>query len=194
MGRIKSALEIALERTEGVKSDKNSIGLFEAKQQGKRLANDFLSGEKSLEEEIKKVSKEVQASVKQGAFEVLVSQVNLPGVPEDIKRLERTGKGLSAIIGDRRFSMLYQQFIQTVSGYLDEAARYEDALKRQYAPKLRQKEEELARRYGRQIKLDPFQDPEFVAFFNQNINALKANYDALVDQVREQATLLFGTE
>jgi hypothetical protein len=194
MGRIKSALEIAMERTEGVKSDKNSIGLFEAKQQGKRLANDFLSGEKSLEEAIKKVSKEEQESVKQGAFEVLVSQINLPALPEDIKRLERVGKGLAAIIGDRRFSMLYQQFIQAVSGFLDEAAQYEDALKRQYAPKLRQKEEEIARRIGRQVKLDPFQDPEFVAYFNQNINALRSNYEALVDQIREQAQLLFAPE
>lgn len=186
-----------MEKTEGVKSDKHSIGLFEAKQRGKRLANDFLSGEISLEEEslekaIKKVPKEEQESVKQGAFEVLVSQVNLPAVPEDSRRLERAGKGLALIIGDRRFSMLYQQFTQAVSGFLDEAARYEEALKRQYAPKLRQKEEELARRIGRQIKLDPFQDPEFVAFFNQNINALRANYETLVDQIREQAQLLFG--
>jgi hypothetical protein len=197
MGRIKSALEIAMERTEGVKSDRNSVGLFEAKQQGKRLANDFLSGEKSLEEgsfekALKKVPKEEQESVKRGAFEVLVSQINLPAIPEDLERLERVGKGLAAIIGDRRFSMLYQQFTQAVSGFLDEAAQYEDVLKRQYAPKLRQKEEELARRIGRQIKLDPFQDPEFVAFFNQNINALRANYETLVIQIREQAQLLFG--
>ncbi|MDR1506241.1 MAG: hypothetical protein LBI67_03985 [Treponema sp.] len=192
MGRIKSALEIALEKTEGVKGDKGSIGLFEAKQQGKRLANDFLSGEKSLEEEIKKIPKEKLESVRQGVFEVLVSQVSLPAVPEDIKRLERTGGGLVLIIGDRRFAPLFQRFIQAVSQYLDEAAQYEEALKRQYAPKLRQKEEELARRIGRAIKLDPFQDPEFVAFFNQNINALKANYEGLAAQVREQAGLLFG--
>ena len=50
MGRIKSALEIALERTESVKTDKASIGHFEAKQQGKRLANAFLEDpSKSLE-------------------------------------------------------------------------------------------------------------------------------------------------
>ncbi|MDR0402152.1 MAG: hypothetical protein LBH35_01025, partial [Treponema sp.] len=171
MGRIKSALEIAMEKTEGVQGDKNSVGLFEAKQRGKRLANDFLAGEKSLEEEIKKVPAEERESLKRGIFAVLVSQLNLPAVPDDMQRLERAGKGLASVIGDRRFSMLYQQFIQAVSGYLDEAAHYEDALVRQYTPKLRQKEEELARRFGRQIKLDPFQDPEFVAFYNQNINA-----------------------
>jgi len=35
MGKSKSALEIALERTESVKSDKGGIALFEAKQRGK---------------------------------------------------------------------------------------------------------------------------------------------------------------
>ena len=42
MGQIKSALEIALERTESVKGDKASINHFEAKQRGKKLANEFL--------------------------------------------------------------------------------------------------------------------------------------------------------
>ncbi|MCL2270275.1 MAG: hypothetical protein FWC24_02920, partial [Treponema sp.] len=59
--------------------------------------------------------------------------------------------------------------------------------RQQYAPKLRQKEEEISRRMGREVRLDPFQDPEFVAFYNQNLNALKANYQAIVDQVRNEA-------
>ena len=87
--------------------------------------------------------------------------------------------------------MLFQQFMEAISQYLEEAAQFEEAIKRQYAPKLRQKEEELSRRFGRNVKLDPFQDPEFVAFFNQNLNALKANYQAAVDQVREEAIQLF---
>jgi hypothetical protein len=56
---------------------------------------------------------------------------------------------------------------------------------------LRQKEEELSRRLGRTVQIDPFQDPEFAAFYTQNMNALRDNYQAGVDQVREQAELLF---
>jgi hypothetical protein len=192
MGRIKSALEIALERTESVKSDKASIGLFEAKQKGRRLANQYLAGETgSIEGELKKASGEERGALREGCFEAFVSQIILPGIEEDLKRLETLGKGLAAVINDKRFSLLYQQFLAAVSQYLGETARYEEALTRQYAPKLRQKEEELARRLGRAVKLDPFQDPEFIAFYNQNVNALKANYAGLVDQVREQAKLLF---
>jgi hypothetical protein len=192
MGRIKSALEIALEKTESVKSDKGSISQFEIRQKGKKLANEFLENPaNSLEAEIKKVQKEEQDSLKQGIFDVLLSQIVLPLTAEDKKRIETAGRGLLAVIGGSRFSALLKQFSQILEQYLDETAQYEEAIKRQYAPKLRQKEEELSRRLGRPVQLDPFQDPEFAAFYNQNMNQLKANYQAAVDQVREEAVRLF---
>ena len=199
MGRIKSALEIALERTESVKTDKTSIGLFEARQQGKRLANAFLENTiKSLDDELKKYPKEELNSLKQGIFDVLVPQVTIPDTKEDLPRIEAVGKGLSVLIKDGHFAALYKQLIQVLSQYLSEAAQYEKALRQQYAPKLRQKEEELSRRLGREVRIDPFQDPEFVAFYNQNFNALKANYQTAVDQVRDEAVRLWepaaGTE
>jgi hypothetical protein len=192
MGRIKSALEIALERTETVKSDKGSIGQFEAKQNGKKLANRYLAGEiKSLEDEVKKAPKEERASLRQGVFDVLVSQIALPAAEEDQKHIEAAGKGLQALIGDLRFSGLMKQFFQVLGQYLNEAGQYEEAIKRQYAPKLKQKEDELSRRLGQEVHLDPFQDPEFVAFYNQAMNQLKANYHAVVDQVRQEAAKTF---
>ncbi|MDR1307869.1 MAG: hypothetical protein LBK74_09890 [Treponema sp.] len=192
MGRIKSALEIALERTESVKSDRAGIDLYDAKQRGKKLANEFLADpELKLEEAFKKAPKEQLASLKQGFFDALISQINLPSAPEDALRLETAGKGLQAVINNSRFSALHKQMTQAVSQYLDQAAQYEEAIRRQYAPKLRQKEEELSRRMGREVRLDPFQDPEFIAFFNQHINALKGNYEAVLTQFREEAIRLF---
>ena len=192
MGKIKSALEIALERTESVKSDKVSIGLFEAKQKGKKLANEFLAGGvKSLEDEIKKSPTEERDNLKQGLFDVFISQITLPIAKDDTKRIASAAQGLQTIIGGKKFAETAKQLIQILEQYIDEVSQYEEAIKRQYAPKLRQKEEELSRRFGRSVKLDPFQDPEFVAFFNQNLNALKANYQAAIDQVREEASNLF---
>ncbi|GHV74262.1 hypothetical protein AGMMS49940_15640 [Spirochaetia bacterium] len=192
MGRIKSALELALERTESVKSDKGSIDQFEAKQRGKKLANAFLANPKDgMEGELKKASKEELGALKQGIFDVLIAQVALPVTQDDEKRIEAAGKGLLAVIADPHFGALYKQFLQAITQYLGEMAQYDEAIRRQYAPKLRQKEEELARRYGRAVKIDPLQDPEFLAFYNQNMNALRGNYQAVADQVREQATGLF---
>ena len=202
MGRIKSALEIALERTESVKTDKGSIDQFEAKQQGKRLANAFLkefstgvhqgqgsSGNTSinLKDELKKHPKDQQQSLKQGIFEVLAPQITLPASTDDMLRIEAVGKGLHFLLNDGRYAAMYQQFLQLLSRYLNEIAQYEQAIIQQYAPKLRQKEEELSRRMGREVHIDPFQDPEFIAFFSQNLNALKSNYQAAADQVRGEA-------
>jgi len=195
MGKIKSALEIALERTESIKTDKASVGLFEARQQGKRLANEYLANPSStnLETELKKCPKDQTESLKQGLFDVLAPQITLPNTAEDLPRIEAAGKGLCLLINEKsskeggRFSGMFKQLVQLLSNYLNEAAQFDQAIRQQYAPKLRQKEEELSRRMGREIHIDPFQDPEFVNFYNQNFNALKANYQAPVDQVREEA-------
>jgi hypothetical protein len=192
MTRIKSALEIALERTESVQSDKAGISLFEAKQRGKKLANAFLNDPSvSLEEAVKKAPKEEAASLKQGIFDVLVAQITIPGSRDAMKRLEAVGSGLHAVIGDAGFKTRYRQLIKALSAYLDEADHYTEAIQRQYGPKLRQKEEELSRRLGREVRLDPFQDAEFVTFYNQNMNALKANYEDAAAQVREEARAIF---
>ena len=193
MGRIKSALEIALERTESIKTDKASIGLFEARQEGKRLANAYLADpSKGLEDELKKHPKDQQESLKQGIFEVLAPQITLPATAEDLARIEAVGKGLRLLIHNGQFAGMFKQLIQLLSRFLDELAQYDQVIRQQYAPKLRQKEEELSRRMGREVRIDLYQDPEFIAFYNQNINALKANYQAAVDQVRDEAVKMWN--
>ncbi|MDR2923814.1 MAG: hypothetical protein LBU85_10820 [Treponema sp.] len=207
MGKIKSALEIAMERTESIKTDKASVGLFEARQQGKRLANEYLANPStSLEAELKKCPDEQRESLKQGLFDVLAPQINLPNTAEDLPRIEAAGKGLCLLINEAspkegafskevgRFNTMFKQLVQLLSNYLNEAAQFDQAVRQQYAPKLRQKEEELSRRMGREVHIDPFQDPEFVNFYNQNFNALKANYQGPVDQVREEAMRIWNVE
>jgi hypothetical protein len=196
MGVIKTALEIALERTEKVKGDKSEIEKFNAKQRGKKLANAFLAGEEmsvqDMVEEIIKTPGGQKESLKHGIFDVLISQIALPAGKEDEKRIEKTGKGLQAVINNKQFNALYQQLTQVFSQYLEDVSHYEQAIRQQYAPKLRQKEEEIARRLGREVRIDPLQDPEFVAFYNQHMNALKSNYEPAIIQAKEEVKRLFA--
>jgi hypothetical protein len=202
MGRIKSALEIALERTESVKVDKASINQYELRQKGKKLANEYLEAFSSsentpplnLEEAVKKTAAADRTALKQGIFEVLVSQIILPVSDEDQARVDAIGKGLQFVINNSQFTAMYRRLKDALARYLDEAAHYEEAIKRQYAPKLRQKEEELSRRIGRKVQIDPFQDPEFISFYNQNMNTLKENYQSIIDQVRDEANRIFGVQ
>jgi len=194
MGVIKTALEIALEKTEFVKSDKSSIDQFEARQKGKKLANAFLAGEIDLAEELKKAPACDIDSIKRGIFDVLVTQIALPAQKEDENKAEKLGKGLETVIKNKEFSVMFKQLTQIFSQYLQEASQYEQMIRQQYAPKLRQKEEELSRRLGREVRIDPLQDPEFVAFYNQHISALKGNYEPVVEQAKEEARRFFDTK
>jgi hypothetical protein len=194
MALIKSALEIALERTESVKGDRDSIEQFELRREGKRIAGAFMEDPagKPIEAELKRYPKDKQQSVRRGAFEVLLSQVSLPAAKEDLARIEAVGKGLGAVVGDRRIGAMFQQLQQALVQYLGDVEQYDRAIRQQYAPKLRQKEEEVARRTGRRIQIDPMQDPEFIAFYNQNMAVLKERYQTAIDQIREQAQTLFA--
>jgi hypothetical protein len=190
MGRIKSALEVALERTDQIQGDKSSLEQYDARQQGKKLANEYLEGEPSsppaLETALKKAPDAVKAAMRQGLLDVFLARISLPQDENDVKRLDALGKGLQVVIRDPRLPALWKQFQAAASRYLDESAQYEEAIKRQYAPQLRKKEAELSRRLGQEVRLDPFQDPEFVAFYKKNIDALRANYEAVVQDLREQ--------
>jgi len=197
MGVIKTALEIALERTESVKGDKSSIDQFEMKQKGKKIANTFLDGEIDLSEEIKKSSSDSNQKecLKQGVFDVLITQITLPSGEDEKKRIEKVGQGLSALLEKSKekndFAAMYKQLLQIIDRYLKETAHYEKAIRQQYAPKLRQKEEEVSRRLGREVRIDPMQDPEYVAFYNQTMTSLRGNYEPVVEQAREEAKRLF---
>jgi len=194
MGVIKTALEIALERTESVNGDKSSINQFEAKQKGKKLANSFLSGEVDIDSELKKADKKDLDCIKTGIFGILAAQIALPSVKEDMDRFKKLGKGFEAIIKDPSFPAMFNQLVQLFSQYLQEASHCEQMIRQQYAPKLRQKEEELSRRLGREIHIDPFQDPEFTGFYNQHMNALKTNYEPVIEQAREETRKMFFKE
>jgi len=192
MGVIKTALEIALEKTENVKSDRSSINMYEAKQKGIKIANAFLSGEIDIAEEIKKTPAADRESVKQGIFDMLITQIALPDGKDGEAKMERLGKGLSAVIKSNEFSAMFKQLLQIFSQYTGETAQYEKMIEQQYAPKLRQKEEELSRRFGREVRIDPAQDPEYITFYNQHMSALKSNYEPVVEQAREEAKRMFS--
>jgi hypothetical protein len=194
MGKIKSALELALERTEQVEADRGSLEQHDAKQRGKKLANELLDDASlltTLETAVKKSPDAVKAAFKQGVFEAFLARISLPVDEKDAKRLETLGRGLQTVIRDPRFPALWKQFQTAAAQYLDESAQYEDAIKRQYAPQLRQKEADLSRRLGQEVRIDPFQDPEFVAFYKKNMDALKSNYEAVIQDVREQTGNFF---
>ncbi|MDR0909411.1 MAG: hypothetical protein LBM77_06545 [Spirochaetaceae bacterium] len=192
MAEIKSALDIALERASGIKADSGAD--LENEKQGKKIANLFMNGEAgiNLADELKKYSGAALEAFKHGCFEALLGQLGLPNNVNDAPRQEAVAQGLDIVLGQKKFSETARQYGIIIKQYCTELQQYDAALKQQYAPKLRQKEEMLSRQLGQPVRLDPFQDPEFQQFYKQSMDSLKEHYRGLIGQVREAAENLFS--
>lgn len=195
MAEIKSALELALERTADVKGDKSLLEAHEARQTGMRLAGRFLDDAKiDVKGEVKRLPEAQQTATREGFLQVLMSHLALPSQEADLQRLKVVQSGMEQVISNRRLvADLMGQVQQLLQQYLDTKNQLVEALRKQFAPRLRQKEEQIAQQTGRRVKLAPENDPEFAQALNQNIQRLQAQYGAVIDQAREQLTTLSQT-
>jgi hypothetical protein len=193
MAEIKSALELALERTADVQGDKAKLEAHDAKQRGMRIAGKFLDDPSiDLKAELKKEEKAARPAVRDGVFQVLLSQLALPAQASDLDRLQPVGKGLTSIIRENRIvEDLMSQVSQLLQQYLDNKNQLTESLRQQFEPRMRQKEEQIAQQTGRRMKLDPSTDPEFAKALNQNMQRLQSQYGAVVQQAKEQLRSLY---
>ena len=202
MALIKSALEIALERTKDMKADPLALKAFELKQEGQRLAGEFLSDPAAvdLEARIKALAKEDRGILRQAVFGVLAARIQLPltkaGMPPGT--LETLAKGFSSLASspfpDKRVGGLLKQIEDFLTRYLEDASKLDAALRKQYAPKLQRKEQELAARTGQAVRLDPLSDPEFLKVYQQNVGHLKSQYQSALDQAKEDLAAMLGIQ
>jgi len=190
MARIKSALEIAMEKTEHMTIDKGLIEEKELKNQGKRLASHFMdaNGDFDVAPEFKKYEKEKLLMVKKGFAEILLSYLQLPASKEQNSKIDAVSSGFSALQGglfsDKKNTAQFDELKAFFAQYFNDLEHLEEAVQRQFAPKLKQKEAEMAKRTGREAAIDPFKDPEFMAFFTKNLVNLKTQYQNALDQVK----------
>ncbi len=194
MGEIRSAIDIAMEKTAHIEGDKSSAENRELKNAGKRAAGDFLgTGDTdALAKALKGKKAEQIKLVQEGIISILLASLRLPVVEEDLGKIERIGSGLDAILPDMGLSQLFGQVGQILHTYLSERDQLKGALEQQFLPKLRAKQQELSRRYGQNIALEPTQDPEYMAALSKNTRMLEQKYDTILEEVRSRVREVSG--
>jgi hypothetical protein len=211
MAMIKSALEIALERSKDIKVDEAALESNALRIEGKKAAGRYLEAPDSgaLVEKLGQYPKEKRAAVREGIFEVLASQIQLPTNEASMDKLESLSAGFSAIaansgtgllggvgsaVADKRVQALFQQLAGFFKQYLDDMKNVEQAIRKQWGPKIREKERQMAARMGQDVRIDPMSDPEFAAFYKQNVSAARAQYQAALDKAKEDLAAMLGIE
>ena len=211
MAVIKSALELALEKTKDLQLDESAQKLADARIEGRKAASQYLEDQTSVD--FKAILNTLEPVQRQtfltAAFEVLINFIQLPtNSVVETEKMESIGKAIVLLCGlSPRFSSerevklaqqqarsLYQQILRFLSQYQEEMKRVEQAIRNQWAPKLRERERQLAAALGQNVRIDPMSDPEFAEFYRKNIESMRNNYGKALEDAKKQLADTCGFE
>lgn len=185
MAEIKSALEIALEKTASVEANKEALEADRARREGMTMVSGFLNDpETDLKNMLNARTGKDKEWVREGMVQVLFANLVLPQDQSAIKKLKTIGGAFMRLKNDRRISQMFTQLSSFFTEYLEEKERLKNLVTQQYAPRLQQKEQELAQRAGQNVRIDPMTDPEFVAALRKAHVQLDDRYIEVLDKVK----------
>ncbi len=188
MGEIKSAFEIAMENVKDVVGDKEALNANKFKTEGKKLVSKFLDDSlEDIKSELGKYKGKELKWVKEGMMEALLSNLVLPVDEFGISRNRKVGEALFDVVDDKgNLGKIMSELEHFFKEYLEERKRLTEAVTQQFAPKIRQKEEELSKQLGAPVKIDPTSDPEYNAFLRQHLGQLEERYKSVLTKVRDE--------
>lgn len=189
MGKIKSAIELAMERTADLKADKKSVNKNRIVREGKVSVSSFLEDPKKSDfmDKLKSYKDEELGWFKDGAMDTILANLTLPRVESDLETLFPLNAALAIVSGNKEETdSMFEQLKQLFSQYLSNLDQLEASMKQQYEPQLRQKEQQLMQQTGQEIHLSPEQDPEFLKLLSEQINRMDQQYNDVLKQAKEQ--------
>jgi hypothetical protein len=192
MGVIRSAFEIAMDNAKGIEGNKELVEANRLRDEGKRMVSKILDIEPfDVKEALKPYDKRQLAWVREGLVQSLLANLVLPLDELSLKSNKKLGEAMAAMSSDsRKVLTIFSQLENFFREYVGERKRVADAVEKQYAPKLRKKEEELSRQMGRPVKVNPAADPEFQALVRQYLSQLDLKYNDVLDGAKEEIRTL----
>jgi hypothetical protein len=194
MGIIKSALEIALENSKGIEANKELLETNRLRDEGRKLVSKLLDDPAfDLKTALKSFDARQVVVVREGLIQSLLANLVLPPDELAMRDSKRIGAAISATVSDtKKVSMIFTQLEGFFKEYLGERKRLAEAVERQYAPRLKKKEEDMSRQMGRPVKINPAADPEFQSMVRQYLGQLDAKYTEVLDGAKEEIRTLFA--
>jgi hypothetical protein len=194
MGTIKSAFEIAMENSKGIQADKGLVENNRLRDEGKKLSSKVLDDPAfDLKAALKAYDAVQGRLVREGLMQSLLANLVLPIDEFGMKDTKRLGDAIAATVSDtKKVGMIFSQLDGFFKEYVGERKRLAEAIEKQYAPKLRKKEEELSRQMGRQVKINPAQDPEFQSMVRQYLSQLDVKYGEVLEGAKEEIRTIFA--
>ncbi len=189
MAKIKSALELALERTADIQIDKRDFVKKDVQKRGRIVAGNQLKSPKEgkLKEELGSHKGEELTWFKEGVLETLLANLTLPRAEDDLQILTPLEESLSFLWEGRSpIQGLFKQIRPLLSQYLENIDHLKESLKAQYEPQLRYKEKQIQEQTGQAITLSLEDDQEFLALLSEQLQRIEEQYVEVLKEAKDQ--------
>lgn len=191
MGKIRTALEIAMERTDDIEVNKESILINERKKDGMKFASKLMRNEispKEVKKQIKDYSEKETNAVMDGINVVLLANITLSETAINEEHYLRIGDIFFGL-GKTGAKELTAELIKFIKQYQENLLTLRDNLAEQFKPIIAQKEAEVTQKTGSPVKLQPEQIPEFKKALQDNFTKMRAQYDEALSQAKKDLAL-----
>ena len=195
MGKIKSAWEIALEKTESIEIDENRIRHNATIDAIRRIAGSYLLSDEDTEEKTAAaLAAYSDEDLKEALGQSIINSISLPLTDEEGSRKpQRLAFLLSiALQGNGEAEDLLSQILAHVSQYPKHRKQLMEQLKSQFEPMLKEKEERMRQQYGEAPLLTMENDKECREMANKYLERLQKQYQDTLDDAKQQLKELFG--
>lgn len=190
MGKIKSAWEIALEKTEGMEIDQEKIRHNTEIDRIRRTAGQFITadeGEENEEELEKKLSASDPALVREALTGTIINSMVLPQEKESAaKKTARIRTILRIAFPSDAILSYYDQISQHLSQYPEHREKLMEQLKAQIEPMLKEKENAMREKYGQPVHLTIENDKESIEMVRNYLDRLTGQYQGTLDEAKER--------
>ena len=189
MAKIKSAWEIALERTENIQIDREKLKKDENIKKARLCAGAYLNDEEnkgeSLVDDLKAINDD--DAVKKALKLTALQNLTLASDTVLTVRYERILYLISLCCGSNQNIMeLANQIVGFCKQFPEHRKQLVDQLKEQFAPMLSQKAAQLKAQYGQDVPVSLENDPEFLKIANQQLERLQKQYDETLAEAKAQ--------
>jgi hypothetical protein len=188
MGRIKSAWEIALEKTADLHVDTKKLEHNKNVKKGSGIAGSFLNNIDFTIEDFNNAFDAAgdKKAVVEGITKIVVLNSKLPQddlFEERISKLKQIA--LKVQPDSENLVTIFDQMGEFFKQYQSHQDQLINQMKEQFAPSLLQKEAQLKQQYGPDFKLNPEDDKEFMKLVNDNLKKLDDQYEGALEKVKE---------
>lgn len=194
MSRIKSAWEIALEKTDKIEVDETRVRRNTHISEIKYILGSYLTKDERKDEELKeKLSHYKKDEIKEAGETIILNSLFLPQEAKDNSEKEIRVETLLSIIlenNEEALSLLKSIFNHT-NQYPKHKEELISRLKEQLEPMLRQKEERMKAQYGESIHLTIENDKEASETVKNYTERLFNQYQETLDEAKNQLKAFF---